>query len=171
LFRILAARHRKRGGKFLAEQQWELAAAEFKQAISRHPGCVESLQGLGIALLKQQSWREAESALAEAVQQHSDPPGSLHGQLGMARVQLAQWPESLTPLTRAAEAEPENAEYHELRGRVLLELEEFSAALAAFTRATRRAERDFGTPPWWERGQFAPSRGPDISNAFEGLAQ
>lgn len=38
----------------------------------------------------------------------------------------------------------------------------------AFRRATRRAERDYGTSLWWERGQLAPSRAPDLSNALGG---
>lgn len=42
---------------------------------------------------------------------------------------------------------------------------------ALFARATRRAERDFGTPLWWERGAALPSRAPDPGNALGGLRQ
>lgn len=41
-------------------------------------------------------------------------------------------------------------------------------AQVAFDRATRRAERDYGTSLWWERGNVLPSRGPDLSNATGG---
>lgn len=37
-----------------------------------------------------------------------------------------------------------------------------------FRRAARRAERDLGTSLWWERGQAAPARAPDLSNALGG---
>lgn len=33
-----------------------------------------------------------------------------------------------------------------------------------FRRATRRAARDFGTELWWERGEPAPSRAPNLAN-------
>ena len=32
----------------------------------------------------------------------------------------------------------------------------------------RRREKDFGTRSWWDRGAFAPSRAPDLSNALGG---
>lgn len=38
----------------------------------------------------------------------------------------------------------------------------------AFRRATRRAERDYGTSLWWERGKLTPSRAPEFSNALGG---
>lgn len=41
-------------------------------------------------------------------------------------------------------------------------------AQVSFDRATRRAERDYGTPLWWERGNVLPSRAPDLSNALGG---
>lgn len=35
-------------------------------------------------------------------------------------------------------------------------------------RQERQRERDFGSSTWWDRGASAPSRAPDLSNAFEG---
>jgi len=41
-------------------------------------------------------------------------------------------------------------------------------AETAFRRSARRKERDYGTEAWWERGEMAPARAPDFSNALEG---
>lgn len=38
-------------------------------------------------------------------------------------------------------------------------------AQATWRRAESRARRDFGTQSWWQRGQTAPDRAPDLSNA------
>ncbi|MEM6650979.1 MAG: hypothetical protein AAF582_00170 [Pseudomonadota bacterium] len=37
-----------------------------------------------------------------------------------------------------------------------------------FRRSARRAQRDFGTSLWWEQGQMAPGRAPDLSNIVGG---
>lgn len=37
-----------------------------------------------------------------------------------------------------------------------------------FRQAERRLNKDFKTHSWWERGKTAPSRAPDLSNAFGG---
>lgn len=143
LFGLLGSRFRRRGSKFLLDEQWELAAAEFRKSIARTPHCLESLQGLGIALLKQELWGDAEVALETAAANCPDPPASLHAQLGMARIQLSRWPDALTAITRATEIEPSNAEYHGLRGTALLQLERWQEAVDTFDTAIECNAEDF----------------------------
>ena len=142
LFGRWGSRFRRRGSKLLLQGQWEQAAAEFRKSIARTPDCLESLQGLGIALLKQELWQEGAEVLETATAICSDLPASLHAQLGMARIQQSRWPEALIALTRATEIEPGNADYHALCGTALLNLHRWQEAVVAFGEAIESNPHD-----------------------------
>ena len=41
-------------------------------------------------------------------------------------------------------------------------------AATLWRRQERKQRRDYGTAPWWGRGETAPGRAPDFANAFGG---
>ena len=79
---------------------------------------------------------DAEPIYRQVIAEHPDQPDAYH-RLGMLAAQSGDIEQALTLIDRAIEIDPNEWRYHHGRGEVLLAVEQYTAAIAAFEQALR----------------------------------
>jgi protein O-GlcNAc transferase len=121
----------------LALQQrgdFELAEKQYRAALGINPEFAEVRNHLGSLLVQRRKLTEAVVELNEAVRLKPEYPQAHHN-LALAHTGLGQMDLALASYRVALEQEPKRVETWEALGRVLLDIRQYPAAAAAFSRA------------------------------------
>ena len=118
------------------QQQWQPAAAAFKQAIALRPDFFWSYHHLGDVLSQLQQWQPSAVAYQRAVQLDPNFFWSWHN-LGDVLFKLQQWKQSAAAYQRAVQLDPNFFwSWHNL-GDVLVKLQQWDRAIAVYLQAVQ----------------------------------
>ena len=147
------------GKNALRAGRYAEAIGHFQQALQRHPGLVDAVQGLGLAYAEQGQTAQAEAQF-QAVLRLAPDFVEAYTHLGKLYVGTGRLDEAATTYRTVIRLQPEQAQgYHNL-GTVLAAQGQTEAAIAQFQEALRRnphflaAHNDLGTL-YAERGELS----------------
>jgi len=147
------------GKNALRTGRYAAAIGHFQQALQRHPGLVDAVQGMGLAYAEQGRTEQAEAQF-QAVLRLAPDFAEAYTHLGKLYARTGRLDEAATAYRTVITLQPEQAQgYHNL-GAVLAAQGQAEAAIAQFQEALRRnphflaAHNDLGTL-YAERGELS----------------
>jgi tetratricopeptide (TPR) repeat protein len=129
-----AAFYTNRGIVYADQQKWDLAVADYTQAIAINPNLAEAYNNRGIVYRNQQKW---DLAVADYTQAIAINPNLAEAYTNRGNVYRNQqkWDLAVADFTQAIAINPNLAEAYYNRGNVYADLQKWDLALADYTQA------------------------------------
>lgn len=142
----LVAADTQKGIELYQSHKYNEATAELKQAVANKPDDVRARYYLGLSLLEQQNYPEAQAQFDAAQQElskDSNPPLD-QIKVGLARAQMEQknYDAAVANLEEARQLNPKNADVYVYRGKLEVLREDYGAATKQLEQAIAMDPRD-----------------------------
>lgn len=116
-----------------------LALSSYQQALALDSKCIPAMAGVGRVLSAKGDYARAESYYRKALEAHPKAAALWYG-LGMCHGRQKEWQEACRCLTQATELDPDNKQYGNAYGFLLVRVGRPDDALAAFRKVDGEAE-------------------------------